>query len=185
MSEKKKHVDEENLYRFLCTKYENGGKDVDSAMMRSVTQLINLIFFKHFSSYYNNEDLRQTAMCALTNARVLTDVWREELREKYPDSVKFEKECRKHYDPSQNVMNFAYSTVRNEVHNTLVKVCREVGFDDLNPHADDEGGIAFDDPDIGIEWPMPSGYTKADLSISEKDKNWGGFKAYIEAKNRA
>ena len=139
-NEKKKHVDEENLYRFLCTKYENNGKDVDSAMMRSVNQLINLIFFKHFSSYYNNEDLRQTAMCALTNARVLTEAWKEELRVKYPDSVKYEKECRKHYDPSQNVMNFAYSTVRNEVHNTLVKVCREVGFDDLNPHADDEGG---------------------------------------------
>ena len=47
-------------------------------------------------------------------------------------------------------------------------------------HPDDEGGIAFDDPDIGIEWPMPSGYTKADLTISEKDKKWGGLKAYKE-----
>ena len=52
-------------------------------------------------------------------------------------------------------------------------------------HADDEGGIAYDDPDIGIEWPMPSGFTKADLTISEKDKKWGGLKDYIEAKNRA
>ena len=52
-------------------------------------------------------------------------------------------------------------------------------------HADDEGGIAYDDPDIGIEWPMPSGFTKADLTISEKDKKWGGLKDYIEAKKRA
>lgn len=140
MEEKKKHVDEENLKRFLCTKYENEGRDIDSDMMRSVNQLVNLIFFKHFSSYYNDEDLRQTAMCALTNARVLTDAWRDVLREKYKDNVKFEKECRKHYDPSLNVMNFAYTTVRNEVHNTIVKVCREVGFDDLNPHTDSDGG---------------------------------------------
>ena len=52
-------------------------------------------------------------------------------------------------------------------------------------HPDDEGGIAFDDPDIGIDWPMPEGYTKADLIISEKDKKWGGLKAYIEAKKQA
>ena len=47
-------------------------------------------------------------------------------------------------------------------------------------HADDEGGLAFDDPDIGIEWPLPEGFSKEDLIISEKDKKWGSFREYIE-----
>ncbi|MEY8339203.1 dTDP-4-dehydrorhamnose 3,5-epimerase [Lachnospiraceae bacterium 62-35] len=40
-------------------------------------------------------------------------------------------------------------------------------------HPGDEGGMAWDDPDIGIEWPVEEG-TK--LIISDKDKKWGGFK---------
>ena len=47
-------------------------------------------------------------------------------------------------------------------------------------HNDDEGGIAFDDPDIGIEWPMPEGMTKEDLIISEKDTKWGSFREFTE-----
>ena len=47
-------------------------------------------------------------------------------------------------------------------------------------HADDEGGIAWNDPEIGIKWP---GITDAgtmedgsELIISEKDKKWGSLK---------
>lgn len=43
-----------------------------------------------------------------------------------------------------------------------------------NPN--DEGGLYFDDPEIGVEWPMPEGMTKEDLIISEKDHKWGGIK---------
>ena len=40
-------------------------------------------------------------------------------------------------------------------------------------HPGDEGGMAWNDPDIGIEWPLEEG---VELIISEKDKKWGGFK---------
>lgn len=42
-------------------------------------------------------------------------------------------------------------------------------------HGDDEGGIYYADPEIGIEWPIPAGM---ELILSEKDKNWAGFSAY-------
>ena len=44
-------------------------------------------------------------------------------------------------------------------------------------HANDEGGIKFDDPDIGVKWPFED---KNALILSEKDTKWGGFKEYIE-----
>ena len=44
-------------------------------------------------------------------------------------------------------------------------------------HPDDEGGIAFDDPEIGVEWPIPEGM---ELIQSEKDTKWGGLSAYVE-----
>lgn len=44
-------------------------------------------------------------------------------------------------------------------------------------HANDEGGIAWDDPDIGVEWPIPEGMKEEDLIISEKDRKWDGIKA--------
>jgi dTDP-4-dehydrorhamnose 3,5-epimerase len=40
---------------------------------------------------------------------------------------------------------------------------------------DDEGGIRYDDPDIGIDWPIPAG---SELILSEKDRLWGGFGEY-------
>ena len=56
-------------------------------------------------------------------------------------------------------------------------------------HPGDEGGLAWNDPDIGIEWPMlvgnypgtPSaeGYCLEDgtpLNLSDKDQKWLGFK---------
>ena len=35
--------------------------------------------------------------------------------------------------------------------------------------------------EIGVEWPMPEGMTKEELTISEKDQKWGSFAEY---KNR-
>ena len=52
-------------------------------------------------------------------------------------------------------------------------------------HGNDEGGIAFDDPEIGIRWPLPEGMTREDLIISEKDQRWPGFAAYREAQKRS
>ena len=56
-------------------------------------------------------------------------------------------------------------------------------------HPDDEGGLAWNDPEIGIEWPeltgeykgtaSNEGYTLADgtpLNLSDKDKLWLGIK---------
>lgn len=39
-------------------------------------------------------------------------------------------------------------------------------------HANDEGGIIWNDPEIGIQWPIKEGQA---LIISEKDKQWGGL----------
>ena len=44
-------------------------------------------------------------------------------------------------------------------------------------HPNDEGGIKFDDPDIGIEWPFED---RNALILSDKDTKWGGIKEYIE-----
>lgn len=56
-------------------------------------------------------------------------------------------------------------------------------------HANDEGGLAWNDPEIGIEWPdlvgqyngsaSAEGYTMSDgtpLNMSEKDQKWLGVK---------
>lgn len=45
-------------------------------------------------------------------------------------------------------------------------------------HPNDEGGLLWSDPDIGVDWPMPDGMTKDDLTISDKDTKWGGIKEY-------
>ena len=37
----------------------------------------------------------------------------------------------------------------------------------------DEGGMIWNDPEIGIAWPIPEGM---ELIISEKDQNWKGFR---------
>ena len=48
-------------------------------------------------------------------------------------------------------------------------------------HANDEGGIAFNDPELAIDWPMPEGFTAYDLVISEKDRKWGSFSEFTKA----
>ena len=44
-------------------------------------------------------------------------------------------------------------------------------------HPNDEGGLSWDDPDIGIEWPIPDGM---ELTISDKDQKWGSFREYCQ-----
>ena len=43
-------------------------------------------------------------------------------------------------------------------------------------HPNDEGGIAYNDPDIAVKWPMEEGL---ELIMSEKDTKWGGLKEYV------
>lgn len=46
-------------------------------------------------------------------------------------------------------------------------------------HPNDEGGIRFDDPSIGVEWPIAPG---TELIMSDKDKKWDGFKEYTASR---
>ena len=46
-------------------------------------------------------------------------------------------------------------------------------------HPDDEGGIAYNTPDIGVEWPIPEGM---ELTLSEKDTKWGTLEQYMKEK---
>lgn len=46
-------------------------------------------------------------------------------------------------------------------------------------HPGDEGGIIYNDPDIGVEWPIPEGM---ELILSDKDKVQGTFREYNEKK---
>ncbi len=41
-------------------------------------------------------------------------------------------------------------------------------------HPNDEGGIIWNDPDIGIKWPIPN---DMELILSEKDTKWEGISA--------
>ena len=45
-------------------------------------------------------------------------------------------------------------------------------------HPGDEGGLKYDDPDIGVEWPLCG----EALIMSEKDKKWGGIREYTESR---
>lgn len=47
-------------------------------------------------------------------------------------------------------------------------------------HPNDEGGLKFDDPDIGVIWPFEKG---TELIMSEKDTKWQGLLAYKEERN--
>ena len=42
-------------------------------------------------------------------------------------------------------------------------------------HPDDEGGIIWNDPDIGIDWPVED---ESKLIFSDKDQKWPQFKDY-------
>ena len=51
-------------------------------------------------------------------------------------------------------------------------------------HPNDEGGLMWNDPEIGVEWPMPEGMTEKDLILSEKDKVHPGFSEYVKSQNK-
>ncbi len=40
-------------------------------------------------------------------------------------------------------------------------------------HPGDEGGLLWNDPEIGIQWPIPEGMEPI---LSQRDQNWGGLK---------
>lgn len=42
-------------------------------------------------------------------------------------------------------------------------------------HPNDEGGLLYNDSEIGVEWPVPEGM---ELIMSEKDTKWGTLSAY-------
>lgn len=46
-------------------------------------------------------------------------------------------------------------------------------------HPGDEGGIRYDDPEIGVEWPIDA---DMELLLSDKDTKWGGLKEYLACK---
>lgn len=47
-------------------------------------------------------------------------------------------------------------------------------------YPNDEGGLMWNDPTIGINWEMPEGMTDDDLNLSEKDTKNLSFKEYCE-----
>ena len=42
-------------------------------------------------------------------------------------------------------------------------------------HPGDEGGLAYNDPDIGVEWPIPE---DMELIFSDRDTKWSGIREY-------
>lgn len=50
-------------------------------------------------------------------------------------------------------------------------------------HPNDEGGLMWDDKDIGIEWPIPQGITKDDFILSDKDKLNLSYKEFLKERN--
>ena len=45
-------------------------------------------------------------------------------------------------------------------------------------HPNDEGGIIWNDPQVGVKWPIPEGM---ELIFSDKDTKWGTLAEYVEA----
>ncbi len=48
-------------------------------------------------------------------------------------------------------------------------------------HPNDEGGLMYNDPAIGVKWPIPEGM---ELILSDKDTKHEGFEKYIEKYGR-
>ena len=44
-------------------------------------------------------------------------------------------------------------------------------------HPGDEGGLMYNDPDIGVEWPISE---DMELVFSDRDTKWGGIKEYVK-----
>lgn len=48
-------------------------------------------------------------------------------------------------------------------------------------HPGDEGGLMYNDPEIGVEWPIEEGM---EIILSEKDTKHGGLSEYVEKYGR-
>lgn len=46
-------------------------------------------------------------------------------------------------------------------------------------HPNDEGGLMWNDPGIGVEWPIPEG---CELILSDRDTKWSGLGTYLAQK---
>lgn len=46
-------------------------------------------------------------------------------------------------------------------------------------HPGDEGGLMYNDPDIGVEWPIEPG---SQLILSDRDQKWGGIREYTASR---
>lgn len=49
-------------------------------------------------------------------------------------------------------------------------------------HPGDEGGLLWNDPEIGIEWPLPEGLSFEEIQLIERDRNWDGIAAYCKTR---
>ena len=50
-------------------------------------------------------------------------------------------------------------------------------------HPNDEGGLMWNDADLGVEWPLAEyGLTEADIKLSDKDKVNPGFQEYCKGR---
>lgn len=49
-------------------------------------------------------------------------------------------------------------------------------------HPNDEGGLLWNDPDIGIEWPFQKDMDSSNLILSDKDRNWLGIREFMKEK---
>lgn len=44
-------------------------------------------------------------------------------------------------------------------------------------HPNDEGGLIYNDPEIGIDWPIPR---DMELIMTDKDRQWGGLSEFTK-----
>ena len=51
-------------------------------------------------------------------------------------------------------------------------------------HPNDEGGLMWNDPDLGVAWPMPEGMTEEDLILSDKDRVNSSYAAFLRARGK-
>lgn len=47
-------------------------------------------------------------------------------------------------------------------------------------HPGDEGGLIWNDPEIGVQWPIPEGM---ELIFSDRDTKWGGLSDFVKERN--
>lgn len=48
-------------------------------------------------------------------------------------------------------------------------------------HPGDEGGIMYNDPEIGVKWPIPEG---CEPILSDRDTKWGGLSSYVNEQGK-